>query len=106
MSKRKVGMMNSEGERNDDELTAVVSLCRAVRQGVDLLSLDFESCTDLLHHLDIAELSANGDDRAVMIDQVKAIRYVLLEVADGPVAPFLADAAALIIGDGFGRIFS
>jgi hypothetical protein len=98
--------MSFEGGPDSDELGAVLSLCRAVRQGIGLLGLDPETTADLAHHLDTAELNATNGDRLGMISQVKAIRYVLLEVADGPVAPFLADAAALIIGDGFGRIFS
>jgi hypothetical protein len=98
--------MSSAGEKNSDELDAVLSLCRAVRQGIGLLGLDARTTADLVHHLDTAELNATGGDRPGMISQVKAIRYVLLEAADSPVAPFLADAAALIIGDGFGRVYS
>ena len=71
-----------------------------------MLGLEPDTTADLLHHLESAEVNATSDDRPRMIDEVKAIRYVLLEAAQGPVAPFLADAAALIIGDGFGRIFS
>jgi hypothetical protein len=34
------------------------------------------------------------------------IRYQLVEVADGPIAAFIAHDAARIIGDGIGRLFS
>jgi hypothetical protein len=98
--------VNSDADWSDGESNPALDLCRAVRQGVHLLGLGPATTADLLRHVDNAELNACGDDRSVMINELKAVRYVLLEVADGPVAPFLADAAALIIGDGYGRIFS
>lgn len=38
--------------------------------------------------------------------QVRALRYLLVEVAEGPISAFMADDAARIIGDGIGRLFS
>lgn len=33
------------------------------------------------------------------------MRYILVEDADGPIAAFMADSAARIIGDGIGCFF-
>ncbi len=38
--------------------------------------------------------------------QVRALRYLLVELADGPISAFMADDAVRIIGDGIGRLFS
>lgn len=89
------------GERRD-----VATLCHAVRQATDQLWLDASVAGELQRHLEIAEQAAGkGTDVTAMLDALKVIRYHLLESADGPLAPFLADAAAQIIGDGHGRLF-
>ncbi|GAA2475615.1 hypothetical protein [Winogradskya humida] len=98
--------MNSEGGPPNGDVDAALGLTRALRQGIDLLGLNPEVTSELLDHLHAAELSITDEDRSMLIDHIKAIRYILLEMADGPLAPFLADAAAVIIGDGFGRLFS
>src|SRR5690242_19391728 len=78
----------------------VMSLCRALRQFIDALHLEPEDRNHLVDRLAVAEASAHGSssDAAELIQAVKVIRYVLLESADGPLVPFLADAAATIIG--------
>ncbi|WP_285473453.1 hypothetical protein [Actinoplanes sp. NBRC 101535] len=67
--------------------------------------MDTES--ELLEHVALAErtATANPMDRAAVIAHVQAIRYRLVEIADGPIAAFMADDAARILGDGIGRLF-
>jgi hypothetical protein len=84
----------------------VLSLCRALRDATGLLGLTSAEEADLFGHVVLAERAAAAVDQAHVEVQVRALRYLLVEVAGGPVAAFLADAAARIIGDGVGRLFS
>jgi hypothetical protein len=86
----------------------VLSLCRALRDAAGMLGLNSSDEADLIGHVALAEQAATAAsmDRAGMEIQVRALRYLLVEVADGPVAAFMADDAARIIGDGIGRFFS
>jgi hypothetical protein len=83
----------------------VLSLCRALREAQDLLGLSDPSL--LLEQVSLAERSAAVPVTDVELRRrVRAIRYVLVEVSDGPIAAFMADKAARIVGDGVGRLFS
>jgi hypothetical protein len=86
----------------------VLSLCSAARDAKDMLALTGEERANLLEHVVRAEAAAVAVpvDLASMDAQVRAISYILVEVADGPISAFMADAAAQIIGDGIGRLFS
>jgi hypothetical protein len=86
----------------------VLSLCRALRDATGMLGLNSSDESDLLGHVALAERAATAApvDRASMEIQVRALRYLLVEVADGPISAFMADDAARIIGDGIGRLFS
>ncbi|TYB96311.1 hypothetical protein FXF53_22310 [Micromonospora sp. WP24] len=86
----------------------VLSLCRALRNATRLLGLTGAEESDLLGHVARAEQAASATplDLAGVDTQVRAIRYLLVEVADGGVSAFMADAAARILGDGIGRLFS
>jgi hypothetical protein len=85
----------------------VLSLCRALRDATGLLGMTSSEEADLLGHVALAEQAATTtvDQTGVEI-QLRALRYLLVEVADGPIAAFMADDAARIIGDGIGRLFS
>jgi hypothetical protein len=84
----------------------VLSLCAALRDGIAMLGLDGVQQLDLLRDLGVAEQAAASPvDEPGMDAAVRAIRYALMEVADGPIAAFMADAAARIIGDGYGKLF-
>jgi hypothetical protein len=86
----------------------VLSLCRALRDASGLLGLTSSEEVDLLGHVALAERAANTtpvDQTGVEI-QLRALRYLLVEVADGPISAFMADDAARIIGDRIGRLFS
>jgi hypothetical protein len=90
-----------------DAAQEVLSLCRALRDAQGLLGLTGSAQADLLDRVERAESAAAAPiDRDSMDAQVRAIRYLLVEVADGPISAFMADAAARIIGDGIGRLFS
>lgn len=91
-----------------DTADEVLSLCRALRDAKGLLGLTDAQESDLLGHVALAEqsISATPLDFAGVDTQVRAIRYLLVEMADGGVAAFMADAAARILGDGIGRLFS
>jgi hypothetical protein len=86
----------------------VLSLCRALRDATGLLGLNSSEEADLLGHVALVERAAT----AAPVDQIgveielRALRYLLVEVSDGPISAFMADAAARIIGDGIGRLFS
>jgi hypothetical protein len=99
--------INLMGRNNEaqpgDQREQILSLCRAVRQATSELWLDRASAAELGKHLLTAEASASAG--TADLDSVRGIRYILLESADGPLAPFLADAAAQIIGDDFGKLF-
>jgi len=86
----------------------VLSLCRALRDAIGLLGLNRSEEADLLGHIALAERAATAApvDQADVEVQVRALRYLLVEVADGPISAFMADDAARIIGDGIGRLFS
>ena len=96
--------MNGTGGTADE----VLSLCRALRDATGLLGLTESEESDLLDHVVRAERAASATpmDLAGVDTQVRAIRYLLVEVADGGVSAFMADAAARILGDGIGRLFS
>lgn len=93
---------------NQESVAQVISLCRAVRDAITMLELTGQQQTKLLEHVARAERAVTSDppDPATAKSQVLAIRYLLVEVADGPMSAFMADAAAQIIGDGIGRLFS
>lgn len=86
----------------------VLRLCRALRDAIGLLGLTSVEEADLLAHVTLAERAATAApvDKAGVEIQVRALRYLLVEVADGPISAFMADDAARIIGDGIGRLFS
>jgi hypothetical protein len=86
----------------------VLSLCRALRDAADMLGLNSSEQADLLEHVTLAEQAATCRpvDQAGMEVQARALRYLLVEVADGPISAFMADDAARIVGDGIGRLFS
>lgn len=94
---------------SDDAVASeVLSLCRALRDAKDMLELTSTEQTNLLDHVALAEQAATSTpvDRVGLNEQVRAIRYLLVEVADGPISAFMADAAAQIVGDGIGHLFS
>jgi hypothetical protein len=86
----------------------VLSLCRALRDATGMLGLDSSGEVDLLEHVALAEQAATTVpvDQTGMEIQLRALRYLLVEVADGPISAFMADDAARIIGDDVGRLFS
>ncbi|MDI6099231.1 hypothetical protein QLQ12_11560 [Actinoplanes sp. NEAU-A12] len=86
----------------------VLSLCRALRDATDMLGLNSSEEAELREHVALAEQAATASpvDQAGMEIQLRALRYLLVEVADGPISAFMADDAARIIGDGIGRLFS
>lgn len=85
----------------------VLSLCRALRDGKDMLALTEPEQANLLDRVARAEQAATATPIGYvdMETQVRAIRYLLVEVADGPISAFMADSAAQIIGDDVGRLF-
>ncbi|MEU4557471.1 hypothetical protein AB0F72_03730 [Actinoplanes sp. NPDC023936] len=95
--------MNGSADVADE----VLSLCRALRDAQGLLGLTESEESDLLGHVARAEraASATPPDLPGVDTHVRAIRYLLVEVADGGVSAFMADAAARILGDGIGRLF-
>jgi hypothetical protein len=99
--------MEAADARPDGRHDDVLELCAALRQAVDELGLDESAKQYLLEQLTILEGMARNPSVSTgdLHQAVKVVRYILLETAVGPLAPFLADAAALIIGDGHGRIF-
>jgi hypothetical protein len=93
---------------SSDELAGdVLSLCRALRDARGMLGLDQDAEAGLLEQVALAERAASTPpvDRAAVIGHVRAIRYQLVEIADGPISAFMADDAARILGDGIGRLF-
>ncbi|MEU8606445.1 hypothetical protein AB0C29_00330 [Actinoplanes sp. NPDC048791] len=94
-------------QQGDRDFDNVLSVCTAIRQAEKLLFLDDKYATELGQHLTtIDDLIAEGClDRARAITTLKAIRYLLIESSSGPVAPFLIDSLATVIGDGHGKIF-
>lgn len=99
--------MEAADARPDGRHDDVLGLCAALRQAVDELGLDESAKQHLLEQLTILERMARNPSVSTgdLHQAVKVVRYILLETAVGPLAPFLADAAALIVGDGHGRIF-
>ena len=100
----------SMGERAAEEVdaAAVLRLCCAVRDAIPLLGIPRTDADDVLAHVARAVKAAEAEpiDSAAAATAVKLVRHRLMEVADGPVAAVLADSAARIVGDGFGRLFS
>jgi hypothetical protein len=86
----------------------VLSLCRALRDATGMLGLRETDEATLFARIALAEdaATATPPDLSQMISHVRAIRYQLIEVADGPISAFMADDAARILGDGIGRLFS
>ncbi|WP_430791289.1 hypothetical protein [Actinoplanes sp. G11-F43] len=85
----------------------VLSLCRALRDATGMLGLNPTGQAELLERVERAEQAATAapvDLPGVGI-QVRAIRYYLVEMADGPISAFMADDAARIIGDDIGKLF-
>ena len=91
-----------------DTAEKVLSLCKAVRDAKAMLQLTETQQMELVACVARAERAASSDpvDHAGIGTEVRAMRYILVEVADGPISAFMADAAAQIIGDGIGRLFS
>jgi hypothetical protein len=91
-----------------DTAAEVLSLCRAVRDAKTLMQLTETQQSELIACVARAERAAGSDplDHVGMRTEVRSMRYILVEVADGPISAFMADAAAQIIGDGIGRLFS
>jgi hypothetical protein len=98
-----MGKESSSGTADD-----VLSLCEALRQAEGMLGLAFDEKANLLDHVAAAEVAARTApvDKVRMDAEVRTIRYVLVEVADGPISALMADVAARIVGDGVGRLFS
>jgi hypothetical protein len=100
----------SMGGRGAGEVdaAAVLRLCGAVRDAIPLLGIQPGEADDL--RADVMRAAAAAEtqpvDTVVAIAAVKLLRHRLMEIADGPVAAVLADSAARIVGDGFGRLFS
>nr|WP_193599466.1 hypothetical protein [Micromonospora purpureochromogenes] len=88
-------------------LPDVARLCGAVRDAQSLLHLPAPRVAELLKCAALAEHAAASHpvDESEVLAQVRSMRYILVEDADGPIAAFLADSAARIIGDGIGRFF-
>lgn len=86
----------------------VLSLCRALRDASGLLGLSSANEVILFEQVALAEraAAARPADLRDVAGNVRAIRYQLVEVADGPISAFMADDAARIVGDGVGRLFS
>ncbi|MBB4738369.1 hypothetical protein BJY16_001828 [Actinoplanes octamycinicus] len=86
----------------------VLSLCRALRDAPGLLGLSSADEVTLFEQVALAEQAAMAKPAALleMATHVRAIRYLLVEIADGPISAFMADDAARIVGDGVGRLFS
>lgn len=99
--------MEATDARPDGRHDDVLGLCAALRQAIDELGLDESGKQHLLEQLTILERMARNPSVSTgdLHQAVKFVRYILLETAVGPLAPFLADAAALIVGDGHGRMF-
>jgi hypothetical protein len=99
--------MDAGDGQSSDRCDEVVRLCAAVRQASDDLDLDESCAEDLTHALADTESIAMDPTSSTpeLLESVKRIRYTLLKSADGPLAPFLADAAAMIVVDGHGRLF-
>ena len=94
-------------QRGDRNFRDVMRVCAAIRQAESILFLDGETAIQLRQHLAIIDdsLLKGHFGEAQLVSSLKAVRYILMESADGPIAPFLADSVATIIGDGHGRIF-
>jgi hypothetical protein len=88
-----------------DRVEEVLSLCRALRDAYGMLGLSDPQHHELLEHVARAEQAATASDPTAVDAPVRAIRYLLVEVADGPIAAFMADAAARIVGGDVGRLF-
>jgi hypothetical protein len=97
-----------EQRAGDVDAAAVLRLCDAVRDAIGLLGIPRLEADDLLAHVARAAAAAKTEpiDAVATIAAVKLVRHRLMEVADGPVAAFLTDSAARILGDDFGRLFS
>ncbi len=89
-------------------LDDVLRLCRAARDAQNLLHLPAPRVAELLRRAALAESAATSHpiDESEVLAQVRSMRYILVEHADGPIAAFLADSAARTIGDGIGRFFT
>ncbi|WP_148062103.1 hypothetical protein [Micromonospora aurantiaca] len=78
-----------------------------MRDAQTMLHLPAPRLADLLGCAAGAERAATSHpvDESEVLAQVRSMRYILVEDADGPIAAFMADSAARIIGDGIGRLF-
>ncbi|MEV5695449.1 hypothetical protein [Micromonospora globbae] len=90
-----------------EALVDVLRLCRAVRDAQTMLHLPAPRLAELLRCAACAEHAATSHpvDEYEVLAQVRSMRYILVEDANGPIAAFMADSAARIIGDGIGRFF-
>ncbi|MFI5937869.1 DUF4259 domain-containing protein [Actinoplanes sp. NPDC051494] len=108
---RALGSEEGTASRRDLDGVAreeTLNLCRAVRDAGPLLGLPERARSEILLLVEAVERSAMAPSfgSAETLAQVRAIRYLLVEVADGPVAALLADAASRVLGDDIGRLFS
>ncbi|GGK94348.1 hypothetical protein [Mangrovihabitans endophyticus] len=95
---------DSVAHRADD----VLKLCRAVREAITLLRLTEAQRAELLAATARAEVAAARTpvDHIGIATHLRSMRYMLVELADGPFAAIMADSAARILGDCIGRMFS
>ncbi|WP_412541290.1 hypothetical protein R8Z50_01350 [Longispora sp. K20-0274] len=86
---------------------SAVRFAAAVREAVPDLALDVDSRTRLYGLIVDLEfqLKFEPDGASGISSAVKPIRYLLVEVAQGPVAAVLADSASRLVGDDTGRLF-
>lgn len=93
---------------DEGSVADVLRLCGAVRDAQAMLNLPAPRLAELLTCAALAEHAATFHpvDESEVLSQVRSMRYILIEDADGPIAAFMADSAARIIGDGIGRFFT
>ncbi|WP_041831771.1 hypothetical protein [Actinoplanes sp. N902-109] len=90
------------------DTNAVILLCGATLQAMPSLGLEPSMADELNGALARARkaVSAEAVQAEAALSEVRMMRYILVEAASGPLAAFLADSAARIIGDDIGRLFS
>lgn len=87
---------------------AVLRLCAATWQSIELLAIDDTMTAGLTAHLATAEAAVRREpiDYIKAVAAVRLVRYVLVEASDGPIARALADSAARVLGEDVGGLFS
>ena len=91
----------------DGSMDDLTGLCLALDQAAPLLALQDSDARAFHQQIDRlrAQTATAEPDRVAIVATLKAIRHLLLESADGPLAPFLCDSVATLIGDGHGKLF-